>query len=275
VAATVLLGSYVLVYHSEHGSYSPTAWGSRFFYARVGLYIDCDKLTLPADEQQVCPYGVPIAERTTNLFLWQTDAYLHRLVPPPGKSKDDVLSDFNRRALQQQPLAYIAVVARDSVRAFQPLRTTSSDDYFDWQWHVGRRHMADVNTAEARRLVAGGLMVRTWSAGRTVLKPYDWIQTPGPLLALLLALALASLLRARRGADQPRLPVAVCTAVSIVLIVGPAATVSFSWRYQVAQLVLIPLAGAIGLSQLLQRSDAGVPPEDPDEQDQLARSTAL
>lgn len=254
-----ILGSYVVAYHSQHGSYSTTSWGSRFLYGRIGLYVDCDRLKLPADETQVCPYGVPTSERTTNLFLWQTDAYLHRLVPPPGKTKDQVLADFDRRALLQQPIAYIKAVASDTLRAFQPTRARSADNRFDRQWHLTRRHQVNLQTAEAKRLLADGMTIRTWTTGTRWLTAYDRLYTPGPLLAVLLLAALASLLRPRRAAARPRLPVALTAATAVILTIVPAASASFSWRYMVAQLTLIPLAGAVGLRQILDRSTPTAP----------------
>jgi UDP-sulfoquinovose synthase len=78
--------------------------------------------------------------------------------------------------------------------------------------------------------------------------------TPGPVLA---ACAVAGLLaaagvgRARRSGLRVAAWTfaATCLAVLVIAAMGSA----FSWRYQLPQLVLLPPAGALGLSALLRR----------------------
>jgi hypothetical protein len=88
--------------------------------------------------------------------------------------------------------------------------------------------------------------------------------TPGPLLAagaVLALLAVAGVGRARRSG----LRVAAWTFASLCLVtlVTAAMSSTFSWRYQLVQLPLLPPAGALGLAALLGRR---APDDDPAEE---------
>ena len=89
--------------------------------------------------------------------------------------------------------------------------------------------------------------------------------TPGPVLA---ACAVAALL-ATAGVGRARrsgLRVAAWTFAALCLVVLGAAALGsvFSWRYQLPQLVLLPPAGALGLTALLRRDlPTSAPGEEP------------
>ena len=89
--------------------------------------------------------------------------------------------------------------------------------------------------------------------------------TPGPVLAACAVAALAAaagLGRARRSG----LRVAAWTFAGLCLVVLVTAAMGsqFSWRYQLPQLVLLPPAGALGLTALLRRDlPTSAPGEEP------------
>ena len=85
--------------------------------------------------------------------------------------------------------------------------------------------------------------------------------TPGPLYAVFLGLgvlgALSGLKRRRRAAARLAATglagaCALVTLASVVLLVSSDAF-EFSWRYQLPAVVMLPLAGALGLTALVSR----------------------
>jgi hypothetical protein len=83
------------------------------------------------------------------------------------------------------------------------------------------------------------------------------------MAALLLAAVAASLGlgSARRSGD--RVAVALLAAACVVPLLTGAALSGFSWRYQLLQIPLLPMAGALGLAALDRGRPAGRPEPDP------------
>jgi hypothetical protein len=72
--------------------------------------------------------------------------------------------------------------------------------------------------------------------------------TPGPLYAAFLAAGVLGALRRRTGL---RLPCLLVTLAAVVLLVSSDAF-EFSWRYQLPAVVLLPLAGMLGVTALMR-----------------------
>jgi hypothetical protein len=251
VGFALLLGPYVVEYDRQHGELATSGYTPYFLYARTAMYADCRSLELPAYERSLCPYDQVASEVTTNSAVWNVGSPSRSLVPPPGKTQQEVLSDFNRRVLRQQPGRYLRVVLRDTLRGFAPTRAIGHDNVFDRQWQPDRTLHANVATTEARQLVAGGLRPRLHRATLSLTAAYGHLYVPGPvfLLALLVALAVAAgAVRSRRSRER-RLAAGLLALVALAAVVIPAATASFSWRYQLTQLCLLPLAAAIALTR--------------------------
>jgi hypothetical protein len=77
--------------------------------------------------------------------------------------------------------------------------------------------------------------------------------TPGPVLAVAILFALAPMVRWRR-AGPGRLP-ALLFLVSGAAVLLFADVPLFSWRYQLPGFVLLPVAGVLGLTAVLSRSE--------------------
>src|SRR5262249_23735965 len=87
--------------------------------------------------------------------------------------------------------------------------------------------------------------------------------TPGPVQGLAVLLAIAGLVR--RSAQRPHHSAACARVAALYLTRGPpvllaADAFEFTWRYQLPGLVLLPVAGALGLTALTARSpETGFP----------------
>jgi UDP-sulfoquinovose synthase len=141
---------------------------------------------------------------TGNAYMWDLRRS-PQLIPPAGRTVEQVLADFDRRIVLHQPVDYALLVGRDLLRGFQPFRTVGPRDVPPTPWLLrrelpfnGLRH----DPARLYRSFAGyGPVLDRPLAG--VLARYQHVgHTPGPVLAACAAaglLAAAGVGRARRS----------------------------------------------------------------------------
>ena len=244
-------------------------------YGRAAAAADCATLTLPADERALCP------SPARTLALGGIDGLLHNpqspghTVPvPPGTTRGQLLAGFSQAVFRQQPLRVAASVARDSVRLFALTRDGDPEitNIARWQFQTfyptyPHRYTMAAFTRLARQHGSGGDLVAVKPAA-TVLRDYQLGggYTPGPLYAIGL---VAGLLGSLCGLARRRMPVAergmltaadselaaACLLVTLsaaVLLLSSDAY-EFSWRYQLPAVVMLPVAGALGLTALAGR----------------------
>ena len=226
-------------------------------YARAAAAADCATLVVPADARALCP------SPAQTLALGGVDGLLHNprspghTVPvPPGLTRDEFLDRFALATFRQQPLRVAASVARDSVRLFAPVR---GDDpqvtpIARWQFQDSyptfpQRYSMAFFTRLAHAHGSGGDLVAVQPAA-SFLRAYQLGggYTPGPLYAAFLAAGVLGALRRRTGL---RLPCLLVTLAAVVLLVSSDAF-EFSWRYQLPAVVLLPLAGMLGVTALMR-----------------------
>ncbi len=248
-------------------------------YGRAAAAADCATLTVPADERALCPSGARV------LALGGIDGLLHNpqspghTVPvPPGTTRAHLLAGFSLAVFRQQPLRVAASVARDSVRLFALTRDGDPEitSIARWQFQTfyptyPHRYTMAVFTRLARQHGSGGDLVAVKPVA-AVLRDYQLGggYTPGPLyaagLAAGLAGSLAGLARRRtlsadheRAADHERTAdgelAAACLLVTLsaVVLLLSSDAYEFSWRYQLPAVVMLPVAGALGLTALAGR----------------------
>jgi Dolichyl-phosphate-mannose-protein mannosyltransferase len=252
------LAAYLAAFKAQHGEFAMTTYTSRFLYARLAPIADCRGLDLPPWERPLCPPEPPGERLTSNAYMWDLRrSPQYHVRRPPGTTVQEVLADFNRRIILHQPVDYALLVGRDVLRGFQPFRTVGPKDVKVTPWLLRQElpfNGAKHRPGELYRSFAGyGPVLDRPLAG--MLAGYQHVgHTPGPVLAACAVaglLAAAGLGRARRSG----LRVAAWTFAALCLVVLVAASMGsgFSWRYQLPQLVLLPPAGALGLTALLRR----------------------
>jgi len=226
-------------------------------YGRAAAAADCATLRLPADERALCP------SPAQTLALGGIDGLLHNprspghTVPvPPGLTRDEFLDRFAIAVFRQQPLRVAASVARDSVRLFAPVRDGDPQvtPIARWQFQdvypvYPRRYSMAFLTRLAHAHGSGGDLVAVQPAA-SLLRTYQLGggYTPGPLYAVFLLAGVAGAVRRR---TELRVPCLLVTLSAVVLLVG-ADAFEFSWRYQLPAVVLLPLAGALGVTALIR-----------------------
>jgi len=226
-------------------------------YGRAAAAADCATLRLPADERALCP------SPAQTLALGGIDGLLHNprspghTVPvPPGLTRDEFLDRFAIAVFRQQPLRVAASVARDSVRLFAPVRDGDPQvtPIARWQFQdvypvYPRRYSMAFLTRLAHAHGSGGDLVAVQPAA-SLLRTYQLGggYTPGPLYAVFLLAGVAGAVRRR---TELRVPCLLVTLAAVALLVG-ADAFEFSWRYQLPAVVLLPLAGALGVTALIR-----------------------
>jgi hypothetical protein len=259
VAALAPLAIYATVYHHVYGQFALSSAGPRFLYARVAPIVACHnpQLDLPSYERMLCPKN-PVGQRaSSDYFMWgghRGPAY--QLVPPPGMTTEQVLKDFAKRVIRTQPRAFTRITLDDFVHGFAPTRTTQVRGFPAKYWlfrdHYWMRHLR-------------GWKPTADPGPAAFLQRYrETLWTPGPLLGGLLVLSAVATLgfgRSRRSGDRVAIGL-LAGACTITLLTG-AAVSGFSWRYQLPQLGLLPLAGALAIAALVRGRAPGRPPAAP------------
>ena len=245
-------------------------------YGRAAAAADCATLRIPADERALCPSGA----RT--LALGGIDGLLHNpqspghTVPvPSGTTRAQLLEGFSLATFRQQPLRVAASVARDSVRLFALTRDGDPEipSIARWQFQTfyptyPHRYTMAVFSRLARDHGSGGDLVAVKPTA-TVLRDYQLGggYTPGPLYAAALAAGLlGSLCGLARGrphtaadrqrsagrerANRERTTACLLVTLSAVVLLLSSDAYEFSWRYQLPAVVMLPVAGALGLAAL-------------------------
>lgn len=232
-------------------------------YGRAAAAADCATLVVPADERALCP------SPAQTLALGGIDGLLHNpaspghTVPvPPGVTRGQLLDRFSLAVVRQQPVRVAWSAARDSIRLFALTRDGNPQvtPITRWQFQTSypvypRRYSMAFFTRLAERNNSGSDLVAVRPAA-DILRSYQlgWGFTPGPLYAAFLALgvlgALSGLRRGRRSGLAGAC--ALVTLAAVVLLVS-SDMFEFSWRYQLPAVVMLPLAGALGLTALVSR----------------------
>jgi hypothetical protein len=226
-------------------------------YGRAAAAADCATLKVPAAQRALCPS--PAQTRA----LGGVDGLLHNprspghTAPvPPGLTRDEFLDRFALATFRQQPLRVAASVARDSVRLFAPVRNGDPQvtPIARWQFQdvyptYPQRYSMAFFTRLAHAHGSGGDLVAVRPAA-AFLRAYQLGggYTPGPLYAVFGIAGVAGALRRRTGL---RVPCLLVTLAAVVLLVSSDAF-EFSWRYQLPAVVLLPLAGTLGLTALVR-----------------------
>jgi hypothetical protein len=256
LAALVPLAGYATEFHREHGQWSLTAAGPRFLYARLAPIVHCDAVRLPQPERALCPREPIDQRRVINYYIWgRHQAPQWTVQPPPGTTQLAMVDDYDRRVVRSQPWVYARSVIGQFALGFAPTRTGgipgNPADHWLFEDHYW---VLDDIIAQGLRPASAEAGTSYDPGAASFLAGYRrWLWTPGPLLALLLVAGLAAafgLGRARRSGD--RVATGLLVACCVVPLVTGAAVAGFSWRYQLPQVPLLPVAGALGVAALVR-----------------------
>ena len=277
LAGLAPMAVYATFMHQEFGSFAVSTSGPRFLYARLAPIVHCDGVRLPPHLRPLCP-SEPVGDRPdANYYMWGGHRSAQWHIGPANDRAAElrIVKDFDRRMVRAQPLVYGRAVLADFARGFAPSRTSDVPGYPASYWLFDDHYWSLDTFSAYTQHRADRYGVTSDPAAAAALTAYQHrVRLPGPLAAALLALAalaVAGVGRARRCGD--RVAIYLLSAACVVPLLTGAALSGFSWRYQLPQIPLLPLAGALGLAALLRGRAPGRPAE-PASPGLLARAEA-
>jgi hypothetical protein len=235
-AAPIL--AYEGLYDQQHGQFSMNTATGVFLYSRVMTFAECSKMNLSSDPQllALCTTVPPAQRPIAQAYIWTPASPLDRF--PPTKFSplpNSLAQQFAIKAIEAQPLAYGQTVFDDTWRAFDWPRTVfpnaATYDEYLFGYHplvIPRSPIYGYpNTASYyERGNAKTQIVAPYAGIMRVYQRYVWL--PGTVFGLILLAGLIALSwRWRRGGRDAFLP----WLSSLALIVVPAATAEFDYRY--------------------------------------------
>ncbi|MER6832143.1 hypothetical protein ABT352_39580 [Streptosporangium sp. NPDC000563] len=273
VACALPVTGYMAWFASAHGNFAMTNSDGAILYMRTALFADCRKMKVdPREELELALLCIsaPPGQRgfSGQKYLWwaQNGQRFHAFgvgstfTPETNKTA----GAFAQRAILSQPLDYLSLVAGDFFRAF----------------HWGRPRFPDFNTYRQYEFLPENKILPAWSSYRgstdTDAQKYDpglrtaqiqgklrvigtdvtdpWagflqayqrvVRLPGIVLGGLLLVGLVGVaVRWRKLGGPVLLP----WLASLGLILAPAATAEFDYRYLLPAVPLACMAAAISL----------------------------
>jgi hypothetical protein len=267
VAAVLPMGIYASFYQQEHGQFALVSSGPRFLYARIAPVVDCQRVQLPQFERTLCPSGPVSERRDTNYYMWDFETSAQYTVEPShGMTQLQLVKDFDKRVIRAEPVVYAEAVLKDAAVGFAPTRNYEVPGYPASYW-LFEDHYYSLDTFKewfwSRWLYRYDTTYNATAA--SFLADYRRVLwTPGPLMALLLASAVAAAAGFGRGRHcGNRVAVGLMAGACATVLLTGAAFSGFSWRYQLTQIPMISMAGALGVAALLRGRAAGKPDPEP------------
>ena len=246
IAFAAPVGLYMTWYHRAHGTFAMTESEKTFLYGRTMSFADCSAIRPRPDLRPLCPRTPPKDVSPPYAALW-TDRSPFADMERGKVGGNDRAGEFAAAAILTQPGDYVRVVARDTLRAFWWKRTVHPSPWtFQKYEFPAREQPLSKRQARVARPYAhvGGT--------RPVVEPYagwmrtyqDWVYLPGIGLGMLLLAAAAGMVL-RRG---PRRRVLLPWTMSLALLVVPAATADFDYRYVLPAVPLGALAACLAFT---------------------------
>ncbi len=263
IAATVITGilpiaGYMIWYHGFYGQFALDGSSGTFLYSRVSAFAECSTMSVPQNLKDLCDPTPPSQRDSSQEYLWSTTEPLYKLSHGNQFSKhaDSIAGKFATRAILSQPLDYLRVVAHDTLHTFTWTRTqsdvTGSGPSFQFQDTVDPvpwwATYYPYNKASLLEYAGKGKgqprVVQPWA--HFIQLYQKWIYLRGTMLGAIAAIGAAgAIARWRRWGGLTLLP----WLVGAVLIVLPAMTAGFSYRYVMAAIPVACLAAGLALSR--------------------------
>ena len=256
VACLIPVFAYAAVFSLEHGQFAMTNSTGVFLYGRVMTFADCAKMKVPVNELSLCITVPPDRRPIAQLYIWAAESPLNRFPPPVFSPVPNSLAEnFAIRAIEAQPLDYARAVFDDTWRVFAwkrhvfPNAQTYDEYVFGYKgtpipsWD--RAHLGKYDSFAAA-YVHGNPNTQVVDPFARIIRGYQrYVWLPGTVYGLILLAGLGGIVLAwRRIGGEALLP----WTVSFALIVIPAATATFDYRYVLAATPFACLAAAIAFS---------------------------
>jgi hypothetical protein len=259
----VPVAGYATWFHHDHGVYALTEFGGKSLYLRTAGFVDCSALSVPQYQRVLCPPEPRGRRLDPRYYGWHDPATIPSLRPPAGTTRYQAMQQFALAAVRAQPIDYARIVLRDFMLNFDLSRRDrfEYDTAHKWQFrswlHPPRARVLSRRLQEMiRRDYAehGGEQLTVRQPFARALVAYQWVgYTPGPVLfgCLLLGL-IGGMGIGPAGRSGMRSICLLLTVTGAALLLVPAATAEFIWRYQLPALALLPGGAALAYTALLR-----------------------
>jgi hypothetical protein len=256
---------YEAWYSSAHGEFAMTDSTGVFLYSRVMTFADCSRMSPPTDLLPLCTAVPPDKRPIAQAYIWTPASPLDRYAEPMFSPAVNKLAErFAVAAIEAQPLDYARTVWDDTVRSFEWNRSVFPNGQTYDAYLFGPQPLAvpagspygGYPSAEAY-YARGNPQTAVVNPFAAVIRDYQrYIWLPGTVSGLILLVGLYGIVRRWRRAGKATLLPWLC---SLVLIVTPAATAEFDYRYVTTAVPFACLAAAMafGTTSLARR---GPPP---------------
>jgi hypothetical protein len=248
----ILLTGYAGYYRITTGIWGISGASDGVLYGRAAVIADCEQFSPGTPERAVCPAEPPDHRFGVDYYVHDPASPAMTVALAPGESMDATQASFARTVFANQPLDLAAAILTDFVKGFRPVRVDDVNDVpvERWFFQTSYPYFGMQDRVDARAFQFGGVAIGVNRPLAQLLRGYQLTvgYTPGPLLALGL---LAGLLggfgigNARRSGIRAASLLVSGLGVTVLMT---AAAFEFSWRYQLPGLVLLPIAGALGVT---------------------------
>jgi hypothetical protein len=250
VICGVPLVAYAGVFDLEHGQFAMSDSTGVFLYSRVMTFAECSKMNVPDDMLWMCTAVPPDKRPIAQSYIWTAAAPtgprseytspLARLTPTKFTPLVNKMAEkFAIKAIEAQPLAYLRVTFDDTWRVFGFKRTVfpnpATYDEYVFSRHPLRIPSYNMTTeygkwtSYAAAYVKGDPETEVVQPFAAIIETYEkHVYLPGTIYGLILLFGAGGIVMSwRRWGGEALLP----WTISLALIVIPAATAEFDYRY--------------------------------------------
>jgi hypothetical protein len=256
VACLIPVSGYAAFFDLEHGQFAMGDATGVFLYSRVMTFAECSKMRVPVNELWLCDTTPPAHRPADGQYVWAAQSPLDRsqsykFSPVPNS----LAKDFAIRAIEAQPLDYARAVFDETWRVFAwkryvfPNAQTYDEYVFSYKGTpIPSWDRADLGKygSYAAAYVQGDPNTQVVDPFAPVIRGYQrYVWLPGTAYGLILLAGLGGIMLAwRRIGGEALLP----WTISFALIVIPAATTEFDYRYVLPAVPFGCLAAAMAFS---------------------------
>jgi hypothetical protein len=251
--------AYAGAFDLQHGQFAMSDATGVFLYSRVMTFADCAKIHPPVDELWLCSTLAPAERPIAQDQIWRSTAHTPLDRFPPAKFApvpNQYAEDFAIRAIEAQPAAYAKAVFDDTLRAFDWNRQVfpNAQTYDEYEFLATAPPIPSWDDAKIGRFnsfsatyLRGNPQTQVVNPFAVIIRDYQkYVWLPGTLYGLILLAGLAGIAAAwRRLGGDALLP----WAVSAAMVVVPAATAEFDYRYVLPAVPFACLAAVMAFSR--------------------------
>jgi hypothetical protein len=251
--------AYAGAFKIQHGQFALTDSTGVFLYSRVMTFAECSKMgKIPPSELFLCDTTPPAQRPIAQAYIWTSTNYTPLDRMPSSKfspATNQLAEKFAIQAIESQPLSYAKATFDDTWRVFGWKRTVfpQAATYDEYLFGYHSLAVPDWNQAKlgpydsyAAAYVHGDPLTHVVAPFANIIRGYQrYVWLPGTVYGLILLAGLGGMVLAwRRLGGEALLP----WTISLALVVIPAATAEFDYRYVLVAVPFACLAAALAFA---------------------------